>query len=58
MPDGAAFHTQTALAKGLHDLFTQLEQRLSLSKTLTLESSVDGLNRYVSKHCARTCRSG
>jgi len=36
MPDGAAFHTRTALAKGLHDLFKQLEQRLSLSKPLTV----------------------
>ncbi len=36
MPNGAAFHTQTALAKGLHDLFKQLEQRLSLSKPLTV----------------------
>ena len=36
MPGGAAFHTRTALAKGLHDLFKQLEQRLSLSKPLTV----------------------
>jgi len=36
MPDGAAFHTRTALAKGLQDLFKQLEQRLSLSKPLTV----------------------
>jgi len=36
MPDGAAFHTRTALARGLHDLFKQLEQRLSLSKPLTV----------------------
>jgi hypothetical protein len=36
MPGGVAFHTRTALAKGLHDLFKQLEQRLSLSKPLTV----------------------
>ena len=36
MPDGTAFHTRTALAKGLQDLFKQLEQRLSLSKPLTV----------------------
>lgn len=36
MPDGATFHTRTALAKGLQDLFKQLEQRLSLSKPLTV----------------------
>jgi len=36
MPDGAAFQTRTALAKGLRELFKQLEQRLSLSKPLTV----------------------
>lgn len=30
------FHTQTALAKGLRDLFMQLEERLALSKPLTV----------------------
>ena len=36
MPDDKAFHTRTALANGLRDLFRQLEERLSLRKPLTV----------------------
>jgi hypothetical protein len=35
MPVEIAFHTRTALANGLRDLFKQLEERLSLSRPLT-----------------------
>jgi len=36
MLDRQIFHTRTALADGLRDLFKQLEERLSLSKLLTV----------------------
>jgi len=36
MLDRQIFHTRTALADGLRDLFKQLEERLSLSKPLTV----------------------
>ncbi|MDP2830128.1 MAG: DUF6036 family nucleotidyltransferase [Sulfuricellaceae bacterium] len=36
MSDGKLFHTQTVLANGLRILFKQLEERLSLSKPLTV----------------------
>lgn len=36
MPDEKVFHTRTALANGLRDLFKELEERLSLSRPLTV----------------------
>jgi hypothetical protein len=36
MPIERVFHTRTALANGLRDLFKQLEERLSLSRPLTV----------------------
>jgi hypothetical protein len=36
MLDRQIFHTRTALADGLRDLFRQLEERLSLSRPLTV----------------------
>lgn len=36
MADNVSFHTRTALAEGLRELFKQLEQRLSLRQPLTV----------------------